>query len=152
MKSSLYFFMTHDDLTDFLSAFPADDFGVTRDENSNIQWFFRCGEESIQLLFSTQYDSILTEGRIAIRTDKRTNDDVSVCENTYKKMRSWIKKRYSNKTFCYNAKTQTRDIGETQLNNRWWVSPAVEALSRSGEIILKQSKNSFVVFEMQDNI
>ena len=143
MNTSLQFFMTKVDEDEFVKAFKNADYDEI--EESKWQIMYHCGDEHVQFLRSDQYEGLITEGRIAIKTNHK-NDSSLRCDTLYKNMRNWIKKNYSNNLVLYNTKLQTRD--EAVFEKNWWVSKEVKNLIKDNDTILKPSKNSFVVYEI----
>jgi hypothetical protein len=135
--------MTKNDEEEFISFFKEADYECL--EEKSWQTHYCCGNVNIQFLPSFQYEGVILGGRIAIKTLDKSNDALR-CEKLYKKMNNWLKKNYSNNLILYNSKLETKN--EAVCEKSWWMSPEVEKELKNGNVILKQSKNSFIVYDL----
>lgn len=146
MKSELQFFMSSADEDEFVSM--AKELSDSINKESDSQWHFMVGDCPIQFLRSEQYGNELSAGRISIMTTGfyvhyRSSKSA---ESIYKKMRKWIKTRYSNDLVCRNI-----NIKGSEMKVRYfWVGPYVkQAIEPNKPLVLTIFKNSPVVFEIQ---
>ena len=147
MRSEFQFFMTADDEDEFVSF--AEKMSDSVDRDSDIQWFFLVGDCRIQLLRSRIQGGDLISGRISIATTGfgLSYDSGADGERVYKRLRSWLKKTYSNNMTCRNVNIENSIM---EIRN-FWMSPRVFQLLRDDPtVILKQSVGGFVVFEIRD--
>ena len=142
MNSAIMFFMTRRDIDEFESLIQQKGFDHVVSDSR--QTLYYSGQEFMQFLQPRPSNDLLLDGRISLRT-QRKNEDSQRCIKIYNSLRRWIKKNYGNDLVCYNAKTQTRESATPTA--MWWISPRVERLMLEKLVVLKQSQNSFPVFE-----
>jgi hypothetical protein len=147
MRSEFQFFMTPDDESELVEV--AQKMIDSIDRDSDIQWLFRVGDSPIQLLRSYIRNGELISGRISIATsgfgiDYKSGSDG---ESVYKRLRSWLKKTYSNGMTCRNVR-----IDNSRMDIRcFWVSPRVIRLIQAdSSLTLKQVPKAPVVFELKN--
>jgi len=146
MRSALYFFMLENDENEFITNFEKEcDF---LDKSTNFQWFFNVGDCPIQYYRCKKFNNILTAGRISIAT---TGFDLNyksskLAEKKYNMMRRWIKNIYSNKMTSRNVNIEN----STSIINDFWVSQTVINEIQNSSLILKQFKDGYVVFDIQN--
>ncbi len=147
MKSQFQFFMLENEEVEFVNF----SLGLCDaiDQSSKSQWFFKVGDCQIQFLRPQKFENELISGRIAIQTTGYgfSFKAAESAENVYKKMRAWLKKRYSNKMTCKNI-----NIEDSQMKLKYfWYSPGVERLVKENPMYsLKQIKGAPVVFEIEN--
>jgi hypothetical protein len=148
MRSEFQFFMTAEDEAEFVLF--AEPLAERLERASDTQWFLRIGDCAVQFLRSRLHRGELISGRIALATSGfglccKAADE---CERLYKRLRSWLKKSYSNRMTCRNIRIKNSRMAIRTL----WVSPRVlELLRHDPSITLKQIPEAFVVFEPEIN-
>lgn len=138
--------MTAEDEQEFVGV--AQEMADTVDRHSECEWFFRVGDCPIQLLRCRNQNGELISGRISIATSGFgiNYESGSDGEAAYKRLRSWLKKTYSNELTCRNVR-----IANSQMDIKYfWVSPRViELIEEDTSLTLKQIPNGPVVFELK---
>ena len=145
MRSELHFFMVGEDEREFLG------FAATLvdkvESSSEAQWFLIVEDCPIQFLRSKWLNGTLISGRIAIATHGFgvAYQGAEKAERVYKRLRSWIRKTYSNEVTCRNIYSPDSCA---RIKNFWLGPELLTQLRNNRKIVLKQIPDGFVVFEV----
>jgi hypothetical protein len=132
MRSEFQFLQSEADEADFLTAFAGSCDALEKD--SETQWFFRTGDCRIQLWRSRRMEDRISIGRISIATDGfgLSFTSSASAEALYTRMRSWLKKRYTNRLTAENVSIP----GSRTSYRTMWLGPNARLLSRSKSVTL----------------
>jgi len=143
MRSEFQFFMSENDETEFVSSFASLADALKRE--SDTQWWFCIGDCRVQFLRSKLSDDQITLGRIAVATHG-TGEACSrgpLVEGLFKKMRTWLKKRYTNRLMAENIEIP----GSATSYRLFWLGPDAAAMFRNGRVTLRSLFSGPVVFK-----
>ena len=141
MRSQFEFLMSEDDESEFISAFV--DQVDTLKKDSNVEWLFVMSDCHIQFLPSRRSGGQITLGRIAIATHGFGNVFAAApkAERLFERMRSWLKKRYSNRLMAENITIP----GSASPRRTMWLGLDARARFRRGEVTFRTAVESRVV-------
>jgi hypothetical protein len=147
MRSEFQFLQSELDEKEFVAAFV--DAADTLEQDSPIQWFFCVGDSRIQFLRSRRTEDQISLGRISLATHGFGLSFASApsAEALYKKMRSWLKKRYHNTLTAENI----RIPGSATSYRTMWLGPDAQARYRSGVVALRTLFDGPVIIKEEPN-
>ena len=116
-------------------------------------WYSRSEGSTIQFLRSRLFDSILTEGRLAIATKHEEPLIASSIERRYRRLSRFIKQRYKNRALRWrnpsapqHAKTTDHSANPSDPDQSLWLGPAATTwLAASPVRCVKQGETSVVL-------
>ncbi|CAM3160138.1 hypothetical protein RAHE111665_17355 [Rariglobus hedericola] len=143
MRSEFQFLQSEDDEREFITTFSGQVNALETD--SETQWFFRVGDCPIQFLRSRRWPNQIAVGRIAIATHGFGLSFASSdrAEAIFKQMRTWLKKRYTNKLTAENTKIP----GSTTSYRNMWLGPDARTKYRSTQVTLRSMVSDCVVIK-----
>jgi hypothetical protein len=143
MRSEFQFLQSENDENEFAEAFAM--YCDALEKESDSQCFFRIGDCRIQFLRSRRKNDTIAVGRIALATHGFGLSFISApqAEALFRKMRTWLKKRYHNKLTAENI---TIPESTTSYRNMW-LGPGAQQLYRNSNITLKSITNGPVIIK-----
>lgn len=94
-------------------------------------WYCRSEDATIQFLRSRSNGSVISEGRLAIKTSSEQNDVVRAVEKRYRSLRAFVKKRYRNgmlqwrnPNFSQGPVADGRSANPSEADKALWIGPA----------------------------
>ena len=142
MRSEFKFFMSEHDEAVFVAAFR--DSVNSIEKQSNRQWLFCVGDCKIQFLRSYRSSTEISQGRIAIATHGSGVEFSagSETERLFKRMRSRLKKEYTNRLCAQNVTIPQSSHPYRNV----WLGPDALARVRTGSIALISDPTSRIVW------
>ncbi len=146
MRSQFEFFMSELDEEAFVAAFVGSVSALKKE--SERQWMFCAGDGEVQLLRCFRSRDEITLGRIAVATHAvgATSQETSDADRLFKRMRSRLKKEYSNRLIAVN----TKNPGRSTPYRNVWLGPDARVRHRSG-LALRSSVGDSVVWKEEPN-
>ncbi len=135
--------MSADDEREFTAAFAGEADALKKE--SDIQWWFHVGDCRIQFLPSRRTRDQIALGRIALAThgSGESFSAAPQAEALFKRMRAWLKKRYSNRLIVENASIP----GSATAYRTFWLGPDAREQSRVGHVTLRSFLSLPVIFK-----
>jgi hypothetical protein len=123
-----------------------------RHVSASNDWYCESEFTTIQFLRSQVFDSVITEGRIAVSTSNASETEARGVEGRFKALVRYVKKHYTNSVLSWsNPSLPFAPAGEGRSGNpgkpdaRIWVGPhALRWLEQDRARCVKQSKSSLV--------
>lgn len=149
MRSQLQFFMVEDDEREFL-AFAEQEVDSVETSKSSSLWLM-VGDCPIQFCPSVSKNSVLNSGRIAIATTgtEQVYESSLKGERIFKRLRRWMRERYSNSLVCRNMNIPGSDMAVRDF----WVGPFAEAwvLEDAGRVLKQPGVRNTEFYFANDN-
>ena len=145
----IQFFMSDQDEAEFVTF--ASDAADSVEESSDYQWFFHVGPCKIQLLRCQETDGVMTDGRIALRTNPAygdyTAEQAKQAEKLFNKLQRWLKNHYVNDLTVRSTKSPD---SQPSPHRRHWIGPNLLQRLKSGKpLTLSQNPKAIVVYELE---
>jgi hypothetical protein len=147
MRSEFQLLQSEVDERDFVYAFTGS--ADALEKASESEWIFRVGDCPIQFWRSKRSERKIAVGRISIATHGFgvAYESAEKAEALFKKMRGWLKKRYTNRLIARNLTLS----GVTASYRMMWLGPDARAMHRGGQVTLRSMVSDLVVIEEEPN-